>query len=77
VLVAAADRELVGHEHEVEIAAFRRLRHAQEVAEIHRSVGWDVRMAPGGDVVAHAEHRKSKFDLCHDNVPQPLGRRCV
>ena len=74
-IVAAADRELVGHEHEVEFAAFGRLRNAQEVAKIHRSIGWDVRMAPGGDVVAHAEHRKPKFDLCHDNVPQPLDPR--
>jgi hypothetical protein len=74
-IVAAADRELVGHEHEVEFPPFGRRCNAEEAAKIHRSIGWDVRVAPGGDVVAHAEHRKPKFDLCHDDVPQPLDPR--
>jgi len=71
-IVAAADRELAGHEHEVEFSAFGRRRNAQEMAKIHRSIGLDIRMAPGGDMVAHAEHREPKLDLCHGDVPRPL-----
>ena len=76
-IVAAADRELIGHEYEVEFPAFGRCCNVQEVAKIHRPIGLDIRMAPRGDVVAHAEHRKPKLDLCHDDVPHRSIRRCV